>query len=116
MVDEKMLSKCKDGVILINTARGVLVDTMALITALESGKVGGADVDVVEDKLKLYYYDRRETLLHNKGLALLNSYSNVIVTHHMAFYTEQCVETMVRDSLRGAVCDAEERENPWRVQ
>lgn len=48
-------------------------------------------------------------------MALLNSYPNVVVTHHMAFYTRQCVETMVRDSVRGIVADIQGLKNPWRV-
>ncbi len=115
MVNQASLAQMKDGVILINTARGSLLDTQAILDGLDSGKIGGAGLDVVEDELHLYYYDCREEPLHNRGLALLNSYPNVVVTHHMAFYTKQSIETMVRDSLKGAMLDAIGQENPWRV-
>ena len=102
MLDAAAFSSMKDGVVLINTARGALMDTDALLANLQTGKIGALGLDVLENESALFYYDRREELLPNQDLYLLKSYPNVVVTHHMAFYTQQCVETMVRDSLRGA--------------
>lgn len=116
MINADAISQMKDGAVLINTARGALIDTEALIRGLDSGKIGAAGLDVVEDESALFYYDRREELLtNNKSMYLLSSYPNVIITHHMAFYTSQCVETMVRDSLRGAACDIAGQDNLWLV-
>ena len=102
MLDASAFSSMKDGVVLINTARGALIDTDALLANLQTGKIGALGLDVLENESALFYYDRREELLPNQDLYLLKSYPNVVITHHMAFYTQQCVETMVRDSLRGA--------------
>lgn len=102
MLDASAFSRMKDGVVLINTARGALMDTDALLANLQIGKIGALGLDVLENESALFYYDRREELLPNQDLYLLKSYPNVVITHHMAFYTQQCVETMVRDSLRGA--------------
>ena len=102
MLDASAFSSMKDGVVLINTARGALMDTDALLANLQTGKIGALGLDVLENESALFYYDRREELLPNQDLYLLESYPNVVITHHMAFYTQQCVETMVRDSLRGA--------------
>lgn len=102
MLDAFAFSSMKDGVVLINTARGALMDTDALLANLQTGKIGALGLDVLENESALFYYDRREELLPNQDLYLLKSYPNVVITHHMAFYTQQCVETMVRDSLRGA--------------
>lgn len=102
MLDASAFSSMKDGVVLINTARGALMDTDALLANLQTGKIGALGLDVLENESALFYYDRREELLPNQDLYLLKSYPNVVITHHMAFYTQQCVETMVRDSLRGA--------------
>ena len=115
MINEDALAQMKNGVILVNTGRGALIDTAARLHGLDTGKVGGAGLDVIEEESDLYYYDRREELLHHRDMALLNSYPNVVVTHHMAFYTRQCVETMVRDSVRGIVADIQGLKNPWRV-
>lgn len=117
MINEAAIAGMKNGAVLINTARGALIDTDALIRGLDSGKIAAAGLDVVENESSLFYYDRREELLtDNKNMYLLNSYPNVIITHHMAFYTSQCVETMVRDSLRGASCDITGKDNPWLIK
>ena len=102
MLDAQAFSKMKDGVILINCARGSLIDEEALIAALESGKIGFAGLDVVEAESGLYYFDLSGKPISNRNLAVLNSYPNVIVTPHMAFYTEEAVTDMVRNSIIGA--------------
>lgn len=116
MIDEAAIEKMKDGVMIINTARGGLIDTQALIRGIESGKIGGAGLDVVENEFGLYYYDHKSDILNNRELAVLRGFPNVTVSHHMAFYTDDCVETVVRDSLLGCKCFAEGRENPWEVK
>ena len=105
----------KDGVRIINTARGGLIDSQALICGIENGKIGGAGLDVVENEFGLYYYDHKSDILNNRELAVLRGFPNVTVSHHMAFYTDDCVETVVRDSLLGCKCFAEGKENPWVV-
>ena len=102
MLGEGAFSKMKDGVILINCARGSLIDEEALIGAIESGKIGFAGLDVVEKESGLYYFDLSGKPIENKNLAVLSSYPNVIVTPHMAFYTEQAICDMVRNSITGA--------------
>lgn len=115
MLGAEEFSKMKNGVFIINTARGALIDTEAAIDYLESGKIGGMGLDVIENESDLVYYDRREQILNKKSLYLLRSYPNVTMTHHMAFYTEQTIETMVKDSLNGAHCHFNGLENPWQV-
>lgn len=116
MIDEKTIAKMKDGVLIINTARGGLIDTNALISGIESGKIGGAGLDVVENEFGLYYYDHKSDILSNRELSVLRGFPNVTVSHHMAFYTDDCVETVVRDSLLGCRYFVEGRENPWEVK
>lgn len=115
MIDREAVSKMKDGVMIINTARGGLIDSEALISGIESGKIGGAGLDVVENEFGLYYYDHKSDILNNRELAVLRGFPNVTVSHHMAFYTDDCVETVVRDSLLGCKYFVEGRENPWEV-
>lgn len=115
MIDEKAISKMKDGVMIVNTARGGLIDSQALIAGIESGKIGGAGLDVVENEFGLYYYDHKSDILSNRELAILRGFPNVTVSHHMAFYTDDCVETVVRDSLLGCKCFMEGKDNPWEV-
>ena len=96
LIDAAAIAKMKDGVILVNTARGTLIEPDALVAGLESGKVGGAAVDVVEDEAGICYYNRCGEPLPNRELALLRSYPNVIVSPHTAFYTDVNVASMVQ--------------------
>lgn len=115
MVDRAAIEKMPDGVIIINTARGGLIDSDALIDALESGKVSAAGLDVVEDEFNMYYYDRRSDVLGNRRLSILRDMPNVVVTPHMAFYTDRSVSDMVKNSLLSCLYDSRGEENPWRV-
>lgn len=115
MIGEETIARMKDGVVIVNTARGGLIDSQALIAGIEAGKIGAAGLDVVENEFGLYYYDRKSDVLVNRELAILRGFPNVTVTHHMAFYTDDCVETVVRDSLLGCQLFAEGKENPWEV-
>lgn len=102
IINNDTIAEMKTGAIIINTARGSLIDMDSLIEGIESGKIGAAGLDVVENEPEICYYDRRETILNNRHRYILKSMPNVIITHHMAFYTENCVETMVRDSVKWA--------------
>jgi D-lactate dehydrogenase len=115
MINKDTIAKMKDGVVLINTARGGLIDTNALLDGLESGKIGGAGLDVVEDEFGLYYYDHKNDVLTNRNIGILRAMPNVTVTHHMAFYTDNATETVVRDSILSCILFMEGKENPWQV-
>lgn len=102
MIDAAAIAQMKQGVMLINCARGALIDTDALIEGIESGRIGFAGLDVVEHESGLYYFNRMGEPLHNPKLAVLRSYSNVLVTPHTAFYTDRAVSDMVENSVREA--------------
>ena len=115
VINTKTIQEMKDGVILINTARGGLIDTQALIAAVENGKISAAGLDVIENEFDLYYYDHKADVLNNHELAILRAFPNVTITHHMAFYTDNYVKTVVKDSLHSCKLAMEGRENPWEV-
>ncbi len=115
LINEESIAKMKDGVVIINTARGGLIDSKALIAGIESGKIAAAGLDVVEQEFGLYYNDLKSEVLENRDLAILRSFPNVIVTPHMAFYTDNAIEGMVKNSLLSCKCFMEGKENPWRV-
>jgi D-lactate dehydrogenase len=115
IINRDTIAKMKDGVILVNTARGGLVDSEALTQSVESGKVSGAALDVHEDELGLYYKDLRGKPLSNRPLAVLRSFPNVIVTPHTAFYTDQTVSDMVENTLRSCLHFVNGEPNPWEV-
>ena len=112
LIDTKAIESMKPGVTIINTARGKLIDSDALIAGLESGKIGAAGLDVLENENGLYYYNRMGDVIPNPELAALRSMPNVILTDHTAFYTHEDVESMVRGVLESAV--AFEKGQPTR--
>lgn len=112
MIDGQALAQMKDGVILVNTARGSLIDGEALIEGLESGKVGQAALDVWEQEAGMIYVNLMGQPIANREYALLKSFPNVILAPHTAFYTEKAVSTMAYNAVK-CVCDmVEGRENP----
>lgn len=96
MIDREAIESMKDGVMIVNAARGPLVDSDALIEGIESGKVGGAALDVLEDEYGLYYLNRSGDVLVNRQMAILKSFPNVILSPHTAFYTDEAVNDMCR--------------------
>ncbi|MCM1466874.1 MAG: D-isomer specific 2-hydroxyacid dehydrogenase family protein [Alistipes sp.] len=99
MIDKAAFDKMKDGVTIINTARGTLIDTQALINAVECGKVGAAALDVVENEQAIYYKDYKYKPVNHREMAVLNSFPNVIMTPHTAFFTDMAVSDMVEHSI-----------------
>ena len=91
MINAKSISGMKDGALLLNTARGELVDTDALIDALESGKLGGAALDVLEGERAYTFADHRGEVIKSRNRAILTAMPNVLVTGHYAFYTDEAV-------------------------
>mgnify|MGYP004444617535 CR=1 FL=1 len=99
MLNAETFAQMKDGVIIINCARGQLIDTQALIDALNSGKVGYACLDVIEKELGVYYRDLSGQILDNPEMHVLKGMHNVYFSPHMAFYTDEAVSNMAENSL-----------------
>ena len=116
MINEDSISKMKDGVIIINTARGTLIDSKALIKNLKNGKISSAGLDVIENENGLYYYNRSSEIIDNDELAMLRSFPNVIITPHTAFYTNTTVSNMIEKSFLAIKNYEEGNENPFEVK
>ena len=99
MINHEAIAKMKDGVIIINTARGNVIDSKALIASLKNGKIGGAGLDVIENEAGLYYCNRMGDHIDNDELAMLRSFPNVIVSPHLAFYVETTVSNMIEKNF-----------------
>ena len=89
----------KHGAFLVNTGRGALVDTDALVGALESGKLGGAALDVLEGEEGIFYVDRTTTPVDHRSLLRLQQLPNAIVTPHTAYYTRRALHDTVEQTL-----------------
>lgn len=103
-INKDTMDQMKQGAVLINTARGALVDSKALIEGLESGKIGGAGLDVLEGDREIYYRDHKDNILGHHEMAILNAMPNVVLMPHTAFYTEHAVRDMVENSIKSC-CD-----------
>jgi len=103
VIDEKSLSKCKTGVVIINTSRGALVDAEALLAGIKSRKVGAACLDVYEEESDLFFNDNSGHILEDDTLARLISMPNVIVTSHQAFLTEEALNNIAETTVKNIV-------------
>lgn len=99
MVNADTIKTMKDGVILVNTARGSIIDTPAFIDAVESGKIGAAALDVIEKELGIFYGDYKYQVIGHREMSILKDLPNVLMLPHMAFYTENAVSDMVEHSI-----------------
>ena len=91
MLDREAFDKMKKGVFLLNTSRGALIDSEALLDALNNGTLRGAGLDVYEEEAKFFFEDHSDTAVQDDTLALLISRPNVILTAHQAFLTEEAL-------------------------
>jgi len=101
IIDYDSIAKMKDGVVLINCARGELMNTDALIDNIENRKIGALAIDCMEKEHGIYHFDRRNDIFSNREMAYLRQFPNVIMTQHMAFYTDSAVSSMVRCGVEG---------------
>ena len=99
-IDSEKLAKMKKNAILINTSRGPIVDSQALIQALESGHIGGAGLDVFDGDRNIYYRDFKNKMVSSHEMAILNSMPNVLMLPHFAYFTDHALQDMVSNSLK----------------
>ncbi len=91
MIDWRALEKMRTGVMLVNTSRGALLDTVAVIEALKSGKIGYLGLDVYEEEEEIFFEDRSGLIIPDDVFARLLMFPNVIVTGHQAFFTREAL-------------------------
>ncbi|MCE9671696.1 2-hydroxyacid dehydrogenase [Myxococcus stipitatus] len=99
MVDARALARMKRGVMLVNTGRGALIDSRALIDALKRGHVGAAGLDVYEEEEGIFFQDLSGQVLQDDVLARLLTFPNVLVTSHQAFLTREALVSIARTTL-----------------
>ena len=89
----------RHGALIINTGRGPLLDTEALLSALENGRIGGAALDVLEGEEGVFYADYRHGPIEGRPLLRLQELPNVMITPHTAYYTDHALNDTVENSL-----------------
>jgi len=100
LVNRETISQMKRGVMLINTSRGGLIDTVALIEGLKSGHIGSAGLDVYEEEAGIFFNDISDQILNDDVLARLMSFNNVVITSHQAFLTQEALDNIAETTLQ----------------
>ncbi len=99
MINKAAIARMKTGVMLINTSRGALLDTVAVIEALKSGKIGYLGLDVYEEEEEIFFEDRSGLILGDDVFARLLTFPNVIITGHQAFFTREALENIAANTI-----------------
>ncbi len=100
IINKKSIASMKDGVVLINTSRGGLVDSQALLEGVKSKKIGSAALDVYEEEGEVFYEDKSAILFDDDTLRLLIAMPNVLVTSHQAFLTNEALHNIAETTLK----------------
>lgn len=100
LIDAAAIDRMKPGVMIINTGRGQLIHTEALIEGLKEKRIGAAGLDVYEEEAAYFYEDTSDRIMDDDVLARLLSFNNVIVTSHQAFFTREALDNIAHTTLR----------------
>ena len=100
MINEESINSMKTGVMIINTSRGGLIDSKALLEGLKNKKIGSVGLDVYEEEANLFYKDNSFKIIDDDVLALLISMPNVIITSHQAYLTEEALNNIAETTVK----------------
>jgi D-specific alpha-keto acid dehydrogenase len=103
LLSRQRIARMKRGAYVVNTGRGPLLDTDALVSALVSGDLGGAALDVLEGEEGIFYADCRDRPIHSENLSRLRQLPNVLISPHTAYYTDHALRDTVENSLLNCV-------------
>lgn len=112
LLNHQRIEQMKHGAFIINTGRGSLLDTEALTPALESGRLGGAALDVLEGEEGIFYADCRSKPIESRSLLRLQKLPNVIVSPHIAYYTDHALSDTVENSIINCL-EYDSRKQRW---
>lgn len=102
LINQKTIEQMKDNVFLVNTSRGGLIDTPALIEGLVQGKFAGVGLDVYEEEEGVFFEDLSNDIITDEMLVRLTSFPNVLVTSHMGFFTREAVQSIAEVTMQNA--------------
>lgn len=100
LIDRRALEMMPDGVLLVNTSRGALIDTKAVIASLKSGRLGGLAIDVYEEEGDLFFRDLSSSVIQDDVFARLVSFPNVLISGHQAFLTREALEAIATTTVQ----------------
>ncbi len=116
IIDRGAIKRMKKNVILINTSRGQLIETRALIDGINDGIIGGVGLDVYENEDEYFYEDWSDKIMKDRDLARLITFPNVIVTSHQAFLTSDALKQIAEVTIGNAIDFFNHRSNPNQVK
>ena len=99
LINQSMIAQMKDGVMLINTSRGAVIETKAILEGLKSRKIGALGLDVYEEESEIFFEDFSNTGINDDTLARLLTFPNVLVTSHQAFFTKEAMSSIAHTTL-----------------
>lgn len=102
IINKNTIGRMKKGVYLINTSRGRLIETEAVIEGLREGKFGGVGLDVYEEEEGVFFEDRSNDIMTDDNLARLMTFPNVLVTSHMGFFTQEAMQAIAIETMENA--------------
>lgn len=112
IIDATAIAQMKHGIVLVNTSRGGLVDTDAVIAGLKSGKIARLALDVYEKERPLFFEDHSDTIITDDTFQRLQAFNNVIITGHQAFFTVEALTNIAESTLFNIECFASGAECP----
>ncbi len=116
IINKNSIEMMKAGVMLINTSRGKLVNTMDVIDALKSGHIGSFGIDVYEEEEGLFFEDHSEDILQDDTIARLMSFRNVLITSHQAFLTDTALKNIAETTVYNLDCFAKSGDNKNEIK
>lgn len=99
LIDARAIAAMKPGVMLINTSRGAVIDTRAVIQGLKSGAIGSLGLDVYEEEEQLFFEDRSDRIIPDDQFTRLLTFPNVLITGHQAFFTEEALSAIAATTI-----------------
>lgn len=102
LIDENSIAKMKNGVMIINTSRGAIINTKDIIYALKKGHIGYLGLDVYEQEEHIFFKDLSETIISDDDIARLTTFPNVLITGHQGFFTNEALAEIALTSLKNA--------------
>ncbi|MEQ8517247.1 MAG: 2-hydroxyacid dehydrogenase, partial [Chromatocurvus sp.] len=115
MVDARVVEHMKPGVMLINTSRGALIDTRAVIAGLKSERIGALGLDVYEEESELFFEDLSGKVIQDDVFARLITFPNVLITGHQGFFTRDALQNIAETTLQNICCIRDGRDCDNRV-
>jgi D-lactate dehydrogenase len=99
LIGEQTIARMRDGVFIVNTSRGALIDTEAAIAGIKSGRIGGLALDVYEEESDLFFEDQSFRIIQDDVFMRLTTFPNVLVTGHQAFFTHEAMTNIAQTTL-----------------